>query len=127
VDDCGPLHSANDELNFAGCVYTAVHFGAARPLRQLVRPLALPGWARPVFAVTVAREALTQAAVEGHVATCKTLLEAHGPAARHTVVRLGPSDACVALQAAEEWDMLGPDPVDPQQRAKVSDILRLVC
>merc|ERR1719359_520567 len=80
VNSMGPLDTANREVDFAGCVYAAVHHGRAAPLRELLRPLASTSWARRSFVRGVAREALIQASVSGAAGCCSTLLEAHGPA-----------------------------------------------
>jgi len=79
VKDHGPLRNAGHEVDFAACIYTAVHHGSTGPLQQLLRPLAVPGWSRRSFAVAVAREALVQAAIAGDATSFQAVLRSHGP------------------------------------------------
>jgi len=126
VEDLGPLRSANHEVDFAGCIYTAVHHGSAGPLQQLLRPLAVPGWSRRSFAIAVAREALVQAAVAGDVASCQAVLSSHGPGSTAVNSRRGLSwaDASKALEAAAEWDAVSPEDAAPMaQRSAVREVL----
>ncbi|CAJ1353010.1 unnamed protein product [Effrenium voratum] len=105
VEAAGPLKTANEEVDFAGCVYRAVHHGSVGPLQQLLRPLAAESFARRAFALGVIREALVQAAVAGDAATCHAVLQQHGPrsaAAR----RLQSGDAAMALKAAADWHLM---------------------
>eukprot|EP00928_Gymnodinium_smaydae_P044148 TRINITY_DN29470_c0_g1_i1.p1 TRINITY_DN29470_c0_g1~~TRINITY_DN29470_c0_g1_i1.p1 ORF type:complete len:204 (-),score=21.59 TRINITY_DN29470_c0_g1_i1:217-828(-) len=126
VATSGPLRTANDEIDFAGCVYTAVHHGSTGPLQLLLRPLADNGWARQSFAIAVAREALTQAAVAGDAASCRAVLATRGPAAP-VGSRLSKADAAHALEAAEEWEAMSPGSTPACQREAVGALLRAVC
>lgn len=114
VNGFGPLRSANQEIDFAGLIYTAVHHGAVHALQLLLRPLMDPSWARPTFAGGVAREALMQAAVSGDIATCQAVLRTD---------RLSTADVEKALQAAEDWDTWCPGCVEAHQRAAVNHML----
>eukprot|EP00927_Polykrikos_kofoidii_P048509 TRINITY_DN42784_c0_g1_i1.p1 TRINITY_DN42784_c0_g1~~TRINITY_DN42784_c0_g1_i1.p1 ORF type:complete len:204 (+),score=20.93 TRINITY_DN42784_c0_g1_i1:112-723(+) len=136
VESLGPLRTVNDEINFAGCVYTAIHHRSTGPLHQFLRPLCFNGWARNCFAVAVVREALVQAAIAGDAASCKVLLSAHGPDAKppspcfgyvFSHKRLGKSDAVRALEAAEEWDSMAPEAASPQRREEVCLLLKALC
>jgi len=130
VEDLGPLRSAGHEVDFAGCVYTAVHHGSAGPLQQLLRPLAVPGWSRRSFALAVAREALVQAAVAGDAASCQAVLSSHGPGSTADNCRrsLSWADATTALEAAAEWDAVSPEDAAPTaQRSAVREVLHSSC
>jgi len=129
LEAAGPLHTANEEVSFAGVVYTAVHHGSASPLRMLLRPLAHGRWARACFAQAVAREALVQAAVSGDAASCRAILEAHGPGspAEKCCRGLGEADAKSALEAVVQWSAFDPEGVAPQLRWEVDEVLRAVC
>merc|ERR1719291_1010492 len=125
----GPLRTANEEVTFAGCIYTAVHHGSAGPLRTLLGPLAMGRWARARFAQAVAREALVQAAISGDATCCRAILEAHGPGspAEKTRKGLGQADAKIALEAVRQWSACDPDGTTPAQRGEVDEVLRAVC
>merc|ERR1719181_2469577 len=60
VNSMGPLDTANREVDFAGCVYAAIHCGSTHPLQELLRPMSSPRWARRPSVRGVAREALIQ-------------------------------------------------------------------
>eukprot|EP00440_Ansanella_granifera_P010817 gb/GFBE01011733.1/.p1 GENE.gb/GFBE01011733.1/~~gb/GFBE01011733.1/.p1 ORF type:complete len:224 (+),score=46.44 gb/GFBE01011733.1/:1-672(+) len=129
VEASGPLRTANDEVDFAGCVYRAVHHGSTGPLQQLLRPLAAESWARRPFAVAVAREALVQAAVAGDVNSCLAVLKQHGPnspaaASSRSLCR---DDAMMAMKAAAEWHQMSPDDVPEPSRRAVDEVLKAVC
>jgi len=133
VRSMGPLDTANREVDFAGCVYAAVHFGATGPLRELLRPLASPSWARRPFVRGVARESLIQASVSGEVACCRAVLEAHGPASPLAAVKLpsgspnscylGLADVEMAQREAEEWSLGSPDSELPHSSCAVAELL----
>jgi len=137
VEATGPLTTPNAEIDFAGCVYTAVHHGSAGPLRLLLRPLTVFGWARQSFALAVAREALVQAAVAGDAASCSAVLSARGPnlslaapgldSGAGGPLYLGKADAALALEAAAEWESMSPGSAPPHCRAEVDVVLRQVC
>lgn len=116
VDAAGPLRTANDEVDFAGCVYTALHFGQAAALHHLLGAFTSDSWARPAFAAAVVREALVQAAVAGDATSCKTILTAHGS-------EVNSADVHRALKEAQEWDAMSPGAVEPHHRAAVQLIL----
>lgn len=127
VEAAGPLRTANEEVDFAGCVYRAVHFGSTGPLQQLLRPLAAESFARRAFALGVIREALVQAAVAGDADTCLAVLQQHGPgSAGATSRRLRSDDAAIALKAAADWHLMSPDDVPDGQRKAVDEVLKAV-
>lgn len=129
LEAAGPLQTANEEVTFAGCVYTAVHHRSAGPLRMLLERLAMGRWARTCFAQAVAREALVQAAVSGDAPCCRAVLEAHGPGSPADKARrgLGQADTKCALEAVVQWSACDPDDVTPEQRGEVDEILKAVC
>lgn len=127
VEAVGPLRTANEEVDFAGCVYRAVHFGSTGPLQQLLRPLAAESFARGAFARGVIREALVQAAVAGDAATCRAVLQQHGPKSQAAVSRrLRTDDAVMALKAAADWHLMSPDDVPELRRQAVDEVLKAV-
>lgn len=116
VEAAGPLRTANEEVDFAGCVYTALHFGQVAALQYLLGAFAEPSWARRTFAAAVVREALVQAAVAGDAVSCKTILAGHGS-------EVNSADVDRALKEAQEWDAMSPGAVEPDHRAAVQFIL----
>mmetsp|Transcript_108781 Transcript_108781/g.314099 ORF Transcript_108781/g.314099 Transcript_108781/m.314099 type:complete len:210 (+) Transcript_108781:43-672(+) len=125
----GPLRTANEEIDFAGCVYTAVHFGSAGALRCLLQPLTLPtGWARESFALGVAREALLQAALSGESAIVEALLTVYGPGSLVSSRRraLAKEDAVKTLKALQDWERHAPDLVTPDSRQVIQRVLLAV-
>jgi len=128
VESVGPLLTANDELDFAGCVYRAVHYGSTGPLQQLLRPLAMSHWSRRLFAQAVAREALVQAAVAGDAAACLAVLSEYGPdsPAARSRRNLCREDAVAAMQAAADWHLMSPDDVPETSRKAVVEVLQAV-
>jgi len=130
VQDHGPLRNAGHEVDFAGCIYTAVLHGSAGPLQQLLRPLAVPGWSRRSFAMAVVREALVQAAIAGDAASCQAVLRSHGPGSTAVNSRrsLSWADASKALEVAAEWDAVSPEDAAPvAQRSAVREVLHSSC
>lgn len=133
VNTMGPLSTANREVDFAGCVYAAVHHGSTSTLRQFLRPLASPSWARRSFVRGVAREALIQASISGEVACCAALLEAHGPASPLIAAELSSGSSasgCLAVadiemaqREAEEWEAASPGSCSPDLRCAVIKVL----
>ncbi|CAE7235432.1 unnamed protein product, partial [Symbiodinium natans] len=120
VEAAGPLKTANEEVDFAGCIYRAVHHGSVGPLQQLLRPLAIESFARRAFAVAVIREVLVQAAVAGDAASCLAVLQQYGPnSAAALSRRLGTDDAVTALKAASDWHLMSPDDVSDLRRQAV--------
>eukprot|EP00933_Yihiella_yeosuensis_P062413 TRINITY_DN65363_c0_g1_i1.p1 TRINITY_DN65363_c0_g1~~TRINITY_DN65363_c0_g1_i1.p1 ORF type:complete len:244 (+),score=52.62 TRINITY_DN65363_c0_g1_i1:54-785(+) len=128
VEAAGPLRTANNEIDFAGCVYRAVHHGRTGPLRALLRPLASETWARSNFALAVAREALTQAAVAGDVEACQVVLHAYGPESPAAATRkaLQRDDALEALKVATEWHEMSPGTICPSDQDAVAQVLQAV-
>jgi len=127
VEASGPLRTANEEVDFAGCIYRAVHYGSVGPLQQLLRPLAAESFARRTFAVAVLREALVQAAVAGDAATCRAVLQEYGPnSAAALSRRLGTDDALTALKAASDWHLMSPGEVSELRRKAVDEVLKAV-
>lgn len=130
LEESGPLTTANEEIDFAGCVYTAVHHGCAGPLASLLRPLASPfGWARRSFAVAVAREALLQAALAGDAASVRAVLALQGPESPAAVWRrsLTRDDAARALEAVADWEASTPGWVSSDCREACRAALQAVC
>jgi hypothetical protein len=128
VEAMGPLTTAHNEVDFAGIVYRAVHFGKPGPLRHLLRPLADESWARRTFAVAVAREALVQAVVAGDVASCRVVLQDYGPDSPAAIKRraLKREDLVLAMKVAAEWDEMSPGHVSPIGRKAVEEVLQAV-
>lgn len=129
VEGLGPLRTANSEVDFAGCVYKAVHHGSIAAVQQLMRPLAVDSFARRLFAVAVAREALVQAAVAGDLASVSVVLKQHGPdsPAAATKRNLCKEDALLALKAAADWHQMSPEDVPDFRRQEVNEMLRTTC
>jgi len=135
VNSLGPLDTANKEVDFAGCVYSATHHGSTSALREFLRPLASPSWARRIFARGVCREALIQASVSGSAECCTVLLNSHGPSsplaaqAKLSCGRgrasetLGFADLEMAQREAEEWERASPGSVLPACRIAVNELL----
>jgi hypothetical protein len=132
IRSMGPLDTANREVDFAGCVYAAVHCGSVHPLQELLRPLT-SSWARQSFIRGVAREALIQASVSGEAACCSILLDAHGPACAGKASSLfcgSMAAGCLtiedvenALREAEDWELSSPGSVLPECRDAVTNVL----
>lgn len=124
VHSQGPLRTANQEVDFAGCMYAAVHHNSLDAMRRLLEPLTCADWARRSFAMAVAREALEQAAIQGNAPGCEAILASD--------LRLCKADADAALQAAEDWDFLDPagsctsTSVSVKDREAVSRVLQAV-
>mmetsp|Transcript_162944 Transcript_162944/g.522499 ORF Transcript_162944/g.522499 Transcript_162944/m.522499 type:complete len:237 (+) Transcript_162944:108-818(+) len=126
LQDAGPLRTANEEIDYAGCVYTAVHWGCTGPLTCLLRPLASPAeWARRPFAVAVAREALLQASLAGDIAGVRAVLALHGPDSPAAGWRRGleKQDAQKALEALAAWEFCCPDAPSAEERQAVQEAL----
>lgn len=129
LDATGPLRTANEELDFAGCVYTAVHFGNVPAVRCLLRPLSLPtGWARRNFALGVAREALLQGALAWDDGVVEAVLASHGPGSMASACRQGlvKDDAVKALEAMRDWESAMVDDAAPERRDAVRRALLAV-
>lgn len=116
IDRAGPLRTANEEVDFAGCVYAALHYGQVAALQHLLAALSSPSWARRPFATGVLREALVHAAVAGDAISCKAILMCHGS-------ELQSADVERALNEALEWDAMSPGDVEPDHRAAVKLVL----
>lgn len=124
AESLGPLRSANDEVTYAGDLYSAAHHGRRGVLQALLQPLSLPGWARKAFVTGVVREALNTCAVAGDVGGCEVLL-ALTRAPLTSSLRLTAADAARALEAAEEWECLqSGSPTGQISREKVGEMLR---